>query len=409
MRKLKILWLCNIVLPELCEEFGLRKPFAGGWLTGMWDELKKDSQYELAICVPIIDTFRAKDGQFDGYGYYSFQWNAECENQTPQIQRFKEIIKDFEPDIVHIWGTEYIHSNSMVKACQDEKMVERALVNIQGILYKCTENYKFGLDPDYSDGILESMLRRQKYEVDTLTRVCNVSGRTKWDRSSVMEINPKLNYYHCGEVLRESFYSRKRWNVNDCEKHTVLVSQANYPIKGFHLIISQLAELVKMFPNLKVRVCGKKPIDGKNTYGEKLYQLIAEYELEEIIEFVGPKSEQEMLKEYLNTNVFLSASIIENSSNSVCEALALGVPVVSSNVGGMESIIEDSYNGFLYSLGDEDKAVEAAKLIFENQNVAQKLSENALVSSTKINGKQECIDTLKSIYSSIYRTTLLEV
>ena len=38
---MRVLWLCNIVLPELCEEIGLRKTNIGGWITGMWQELKK--------------------------------------------------------------------------------------------------------------------------------------------------------------------------------------------------------------------------------------------------------------------------------------------------------------------------------------------------------------------------------
>jgi len=35
-KRMRILWLCNIVLPELSEEFGFKKVQAGGWLSGMW-------------------------------------------------------------------------------------------------------------------------------------------------------------------------------------------------------------------------------------------------------------------------------------------------------------------------------------------------------------------------------------
>lgn len=403
--KMKILWLCNIVLPELCNEFGFRTSYAGGWLSGMWNELKKDSRYELAICVPIKDKVRAKDGEYKGYKYYSFQWQGECEGQSDQIMRFKEIIEEFTPDIIHIWGTEYIHTNSMTKACLDKGLIERVLVNIQGILYKCTEKYKYGIDAKYTDEILQSMCARQAYEIDSLSVIHNVSGRTEWDKSSVLQINPAVNYYHCGEILRESFYNGQKWSYDNCEKYTILISQANYPIKGLHLVIKYLAELRNQYPVLRVKVCGKSPLEEESEYGQMINQLIIKYDMEAVISFVGFKNETEMLREYLDANVFLSPSLIENSSNSVCEALALGVPIVSSCVGGMESIIDHFNNGLLYNLGEEEKIVEYISLIFDNRDLTDRLSDNAIKSSPKLNGKQECSNALKSIYNTIYHST----
>uniref|UniRef100_UPI0040265492 glycosyltransferase family 4 protein n=1 Tax=Lachnospira eligens TaxID=39485 RepID=UPI0040265492 len=402
---MKILWLCNIVLPELCEEFGFRTSYAGGWLSGMWNELRKDSKIELAVCVPIKDKKYAKDGEYIGYKYYSFQWQAECEGQLEQIIRFKEIIESFNPDIIHIWGTEYIQTNSMIKACCDKGIIERVIINIQGLLYKYTEQYTYGMRDGYSDKILNSMLERQVYEIESLSMIHNVSGRTEWDKLGVLHINSKVNYYHCGEILRESFYHGLKWSYDACEKNTILISQASYPIKGFHLIIKYLARLRDQYPALKVKVCGKSPLDDESEYKHIISELIIKYNMENIILFVGAQDEKEMLKEYLNTSVFLSPSLIENSSNSVCEALALGVPVISSCVGGMESIVNNFNNGLMYNLGEEEKIVEYISMIFDNRSIAEKLSDNAVISSKKLNGKQECSETLKSIYNTLYQST----
>lgn len=405
---MKILWLCNIVLPELCPVFGFRTPYAGGWLSGMWNELKKDSEYELAVCIPIKDEIYAKDGKYNGYKYYSFQWKGECEGQEVQISRFKEILDEFNPDIIHIWGTEYIHTNSMIKACQNKGMIERVIVNIQGILYKCTEKYTYGLREGYTDKILESMQKRQKYEIESLKVISNVSGRSEWDKASVLQINSELNYYHCGEILRESFYNGMKWNYDSCEKYTILISQASYPIKGLHMVIKYLAELKNRYPVLKVKVCGKSPLDEDNEYGHIISELIVEYNMESVISFIGVQSEQDILEEYLNANVFLSPSLIENSSNSVCEALTLGVPVVSSRVGGTDSIIDNSNNGLMYDLGEEIKIVDYISQIFENKLLANKLSNNAIRSSKKLNGKQKCRDELKSIYNTLYNAVSMK-
>ena len=130
--------------------------------------------------------------------------------------------------------------------------------------------------------------------------------------------------------------------------------------------------------------------------------MIKENDLENTIVFIGPQSEKEMLKEYLTANVFLSSSIIENSSNSICEAISLGVPVVASCVGGTKSIVKNLNNGYLYSLGDEEKAVEYIKMIFENRNIAETLSLNEIKTSKKINDKNKCSESLKTIYNAIF-------
>ena len=68
---MKILWLCNIVLADFCEEFGFKKNMAGGWMTGMLHELK--NKVEIGLCFPIINPLCVKDGILEQHKYYSFQ------------------------------------------------------------------------------------------------------------------------------------------------------------------------------------------------------------------------------------------------------------------------------------------------------------------------------------------------
>ncbi|WP_028235378.1 hypothetical protein [Pseudobutyrivibrio sp. MD2005] len=50
---MNILWLCNVVLPELAEELLFKKQYFGGWLTEACDELKLRSDWDLAMCVLV--------------------------------------------------------------------------------------------------------------------------------------------------------------------------------------------------------------------------------------------------------------------------------------------------------------------------------------------------------------------
>ena len=59
-----------------------------------------------------------------------------------------------------------------------------------------------------------------------------------------------------------------------------------------------------------------------------------------------------MKNEYLNANLFICPSSIENSSNSVCEAQLLGVPTLASYVGGIPDLIPNDDCGILYRYDD---------------------------------------------------------
>ena len=71
-------------------------------------------------------------------------------------------------------------------------------------------------------------------------------GRTTWDQACTYLINPKVKYHFCNETLRSEFY-KDRWKVENCNKHTIFISQASYPIKGFHKFLEALVQ-VKTFP-----------------------------------------------------------------------------------------------------------------------------------------------------------------
>lgn len=64
--------------------------------------------------------------------------------------------------------------------------------------------------------------------------------------------------------------------------------------------------------------------------------------------FTGILSEEKMIEQYLKSNVFVLPSVIENSSNSLGEAMLLGMPCVATNTGGTMDILEHKKEGFLY-------------------------------------------------------------
>ena len=83
-------------------------------------------------------------------------------------------------------------------------------------------------------------------------------------------------------------------------------------------------------------------------YGRIIKEIIKKHKLEKHVVFLNSLSADEMKQEYLKCNVFVCPSSIENSSNSIGEAQLLGVPCISSYVGGAADMIPNSECGKMY-------------------------------------------------------------
>jgi L-malate glycosyltransferase len=400
---MKVLWLCNIVLPEVSEEFGFKKKNIGGWLSGMWNRLKVVSDIQLGVCVPIIKPENMHDGVTkEGHAYYSFALTSGTENIALLVARFSEIIEAFHPDVVHIWGTEYPHTAAMVEACRQKNLIDRVLINIQGLLFKYTEAYRFGLPEAYVDKEYLSMRERTPYELQALKNARHVCGRTAWDKASVLEVNDAVNYHYCGEILRDYFYKKDdTWDCKKCRRHSIFISQAGYPIKGLHTVIGNLAKLKICYPDLLIRIAGTDLRQQDSPYAAMILEALKTNDLSENVEFLGMLTAEQMYDEFLHAHVFLSLSLIENSSNSICEALRVGVPVVASDTGGTASIITHGLNGFLYDLKDTSKMTSYVSRIFDEDDLAEQISEKEQERSEEYNNPKKCLNELLVVYAQL--------
>lgn len=378
------------MLPDFSGEFGFKKNNFGGWITGMLHQL--EGKVDIALCFPIYNMQRAKDGCHNGHKYYSFPF-SQLEYDQGVKERFKEVIRDSGADIIHIWGSEYPHALEMMDACGELGMLDRAVVSIQGLVSVCSRHFLNGIPAwlvDKKNGAYASLRReyedlvaRGRYEEELLRKARHVSGRTEWDRACVMRVNKGIKYYFCGEILRNGFYQHMdEWEAGKCEKHSIFASQSSYPVKGFHYLVKAMPDIMEDYPSAHIYVAGtditKPGQDGAvGSYGGYIRQLIAEYGLKDAITFTGILDEREMVGRYLKANVFVSASSIENSPNSVCEAALIGCPVVASYVGGLPSLSAYSSRIVLYQQDAEYMLAHKVKEVFAGE-IADREEEGIL-------------------------------
>jgi glycosyltransferase involved in cell wall biosynthesis len=201
----------------------------------------------------------------------------------------------------------------------------------------------------------KKLARKGKAEIEAIKKTDNIIGRTSWDRVSTKQINIQAKYHFCNEILRAEFY-RHMWTVEKCERHSIFISQGSYPIKGLHIILEAMPIILTQFSSAKLYIAGPNIIKSeylndklrKTTYSKYIEKLICLYNIYNNVHFTGPLEEKSMCERYLKSNVFVCPSSIENSPNSLCEAMILGVPSIASYVGGIPDMLSHGEEGYLY-------------------------------------------------------------
>lgn len=398
---MRVLWLCNIMLPIIAQKLGYEASNKEGWLTGLSGALlahREESGICLGVCFPM-DTGKEDVrffGETDGISYYGFREDVKNPERYEQalVGRLKSITQDFNPDIVHCFGTEYPHTLAMTKVVSKEKI----LIGLQGMCGECAAAYMADLPERIRNRFLlrdflkhdnialqqKKFAMRGQQEAEAIKGAGHLAGRTEFDRRVSGSINPKARYHVLNETLRPVFYKHK-WQFAHCTPYRIFVSQGNYPLKGLHYLLWAMPGILARFPETTVYVAGDditrfQTLKEKlkiSSYGKYLRDEICRCGLQDKVFFLGRLSAEEMCEAYLQSHVFVSASSMENSPNSVGEAMLLGMPVVSSKVGGTESLMTDEKEGLFYPHQDTAALTAAVCRIFEDASFAGKLGEQA--------------------------------
>ncbi|HHQ4568343.1 TPA: glycosyltransferase family 4 protein, partial [Aeromonas hydrophila] len=232
--------------------------------------------------------------------------------------------------------------------------------------------------------------------------------RTHWDKACVKDINQSINYYPCNETLREIFYTDTKWSINNCDEYTVFISQGHYSVKGLHNVIEAIFILKKKFPKVRLFVSGKNTQYSSmlkrfflSTYYDKyIGGLIKRFDLVNNIFFTGPLCENGVHARLLSSHVYVCSSSIENSPNSLGEAMILGVPCVTSFVGGIPSLVDNEKEVLFYQHDAPYMLAAQIERIFLSSELAKKLSKNSIARAYLTHDADANNENLLNIYNS---------
>lgn len=147
--------------------------------------------------------------------------------------------------------------------------------------------------------------------------------------------------------------------------------------KNLEMLVDAFSMFHKDYPGYKLDIIGDCVGNDTEGYVERVNQKIQCLGCGECINILPARSDiHDYIKDYA---MFVSSSDFEGMSNSMLEAMAIGMPVVCTDcpAGGARAVIKDGKNGLLVPVGDAEKTFEAMKKIVESPGLAKELSSNA--------------------------------
>lgn len=149
----------------------------------------------------------------------------------------------------------------------------------------------------------------------------------------------------------------------------ILVARNLEPLYDNATAIRALRLVREKLPTAQLVIAGSGP------ERQVLENLAAELDLGNTVTFTGRVDNENMANLYYSANVMLNPSLADNMPNSVLEALASGVPVVSTNVGGIPYLVEHDKTALLVPPGDAAAMAEAIIAVLTNPAKATRLRE----------------------------------
>lgn len=185
-----------------------------------------------------------------------------------------------------------------------------------------------------------------------------------------------------------NYYEKESYNISD--KARIIHVGSLIPLKNHELMIN-VANMLK-----KQNIKFKMEFAGVGNLKDKLEEQVINFHLEDCVEFVGLKDDISLFLK--DADLFIFPSQYEGVPMSLIEAMASGLPIIASNVGGIPDMIADGVNGILIQ-PNEEELLTAIVNITKDRERRETLGKKAILASKRFSASLMC-EKYISIYNA---------
>lgn len=390
---MRVLWLASYPLQDLSEGLLTQKPLPYGtcsWLVHLSRALASLDGVELHI-LSFSNVIAADQTiQHNGVHFHIVRYAFPLFSKGPSLFCFDRLttyrsllasisqkITAIRPELIHAHGTEGAYSLAALRT------EIPSVTSIQGIIHEI-----YRVEP--------SLGFRLQLPIE---RVCmkkhrHFGCRTGWDSSIVRQFNPAAHIHYMPEAIDPLYFRTPR---QPPDSPTVTFVGTLVDRKGIGVLMEAMPAIVDRVPEVKFVIIGT----GNPAYVRSLQTGADQQGIAGRIDWSGSQSPAVIAATLARSSVYVLPTFMDNSPNSLCEAMAMGLPVVSTDVGGVPSLIEPEETGLLVPVDDAARLSQAIVRVLTDERLARCLAGQARLMARKRHLPANVADTTLTVYRTI--------
>ncbi|WP_283636607.1 N-acetyl-alpha-D-glucosaminyl L-malate synthase BshA [Aquaticitalea lipolytica] len=295
-------------------------------------------------------------------------------------------------DMVKLYGIEILHVHYAIphayaaymakKMLQEEGIYVPIVTTLHG-----TDITLVGSHPFYKPAVT--------FSINKSDAVTSVSQSLKDDTLRLFDIKNEIDV-----VPNFIDFSRHKTHFTDCQRDIMANENEKIitHISNFRKV-KQIPDVIKVFYNIQKQIPAKLMMVGEGPERVEAEQLCESLGITDKVVFFGNSNEIDKILCF--SDLFLLPSVTESFGLAALEAMASGVPVISSNTGGIPEVNIDGVSGFLSNVNDVEDMSKNAIHILSDTNRLKEFKERAKEESKKFD-----ISNIVPKYEAIYKRTL---
>lgn len=296
-----------------------------------------------------------------------------------------DMVKLYKIELMHVhYAIPHAYAGYMAKQMLKDEGIDIPMVTtLHG-----TDITLVGSHPFYKSAVT--------FSINQSDFVTSVSESLKRDTLKLFKIKKEI------EVIPNFIELEKNHEDSSIPCRRSVMANANQKIlthiSNFRKV-KRIPDVIEIFYKVQQKLDVKLMMVGDGPEKEKAEQLCEKLGISNKVIFFGNSSEVDQILSY--TDLFLLPSETESFGLAALEAMAWGVPVISSNSGGLPEVNFEGVSGYLGNVGDTDDMAQKAISILGNENELQLFKKNALEVAKKFD-----IKNILPLYESLYEKAL---
>jgi glycosyltransferase involved in cell wall biosynthesis len=207
-----------------------------------------------------------------------------------------------------------------------------------------------------------------------------------------------LDRFNNGKTDRDQQCQQLGLNPN--RKHVGVIANIR-PIKGLEYFLQAIPMILARHPDTEFLIVGGDATFNKelDQYKKTLNDIINRHHLHDKVHFLGRRKEIIPIMRILD--VYVCSSLSEGFSNSIIEAMATGIPVVATDVGGNSEAVEDTVTGFIVPPADAHAIANCVNRLLQDKQLCNDMGTRAVQRVQQNFTIDKAVEQHKTLYTTL--------